>query len=47
MPTERIEIRDIPADRLDNTIELRRLDGWRVQSIRYEPNGTYTVVFER
>lgn len=47
MPTERIEVRDIPVDRLDNTIELRRLDGWRVQSIRYESNGTYTVVFER
>jgi hypothetical protein len=46
MPEDLI-INNIPPDRLQFTIELRQLDGWRVRAINVEPDGEYTVVFER
>lgn len=47
METETLVINDVPADRLSSVIKLREMDGWRVRAINAEPDGEYTVVFER
>lgn len=40
-------VNDIPPERLQDTIELHRRENWRVRAINVEPDGEYTVVFER
>lgn len=44
---EVLVVNDIPPNRLQDTIELRKLDGWHVRAINVEPDGEYTVIFER
>ena len=47
MADETLVLNDVPERRLQDTIALRKLDGWQVRAINVEPDGEYTVVFEK
>ena len=47
MATETLVVDNVPADRLQEVIGIRGLDGWNVRAINVEPDGEYMVVFDR